>query len=80
MERRSARFSGFPCQCPLIYRLDDFGTTFQLDRIDDYGDIRKPSIINQWNSEYFIDATWFTSEHALSPGLPSLGVWAGSNE
>ena len=54
--------------------------TFQLDRIADYGDLRKPAIESRWRSEYFIDAMWLSSEHMLASGSPSLGVWVGSNE
>lgn len=54
--------------------------TFQLDRIADYGDLRKPAIEGRWRSEYFIDAMWLSSEHVLTSGSPSLGVWVGSNE
>ena len=78
--QHGAKKCAFPDINVRVLPLTAFGITFQLDRIHDYGDIRKPAIANQWCSEYFIDAIWLASDHTLAPGLPSLGMWVGSNE
>ncbi|KAF8311148.1 WD40 repeat-like protein [Clavulina sp. PMI_390] len=50
----------------------------ELDLIDDFGDLRKPAMPNQWGSEYFIDAC-MCGPHNVPASSSGLGMWTGAN-
>ncbi|KAG8921692.1 hypothetical protein FRC01_000118, partial [Tulasnella sp. 417] len=46
----------------------------------DFGDLRIPSIRDNWESNYIIDASWYSASSGLtSSSSDFLGIWMGNN-
>ncbi|KAG9040813.1 hypothetical protein FS837_013056 [Tulasnella sp. UAMH 9824] len=53
----------------------------ELNPTYDFGDLRTPSIRDTWESNYIIDATWYSASTGLTSSFSDfLGIWMGNNK
>ncbi|KAG8953689.1 hypothetical protein FRC04_001893 [Tulasnella sp. 424] len=52
----------------------------ELNPTYDFGDLRTPSIQDTWESNYIIDASWYSASSRLTASSSDfLGIWMGNN-